>query len=130
MNDDKDIRELFEGFNPRLSDERLFMRRLEDKMESLNQVMERQASMKRMYRRAMIAAFLTGVICGIGIAWLCMTFMPALPAIQIPRFNMNIPLGEYRMVISYVAAIGFAGLLAINTYDLSLYLQRSRSHRY
>lgn len=73
MNDDN-IDRIFDGFDPTLTDDGIFMSQLERNINTIETVNERNRMLARRNRLALLAASLIGFITGI-------TFMVALPSI-------------------------------------------------
>ena len=64
MEEDK-LKDVFEGFDPELTSDSLFMSRLRRSMEAVEIVRERQAELRRRGCRAVVVAAITG--CAVGI---------------------------------------------------------------
>ena len=64
MNDDKRIQELFDSFNPALTDSELFKQRLERKLAMIDEIQQAETKQIRRYRMAVIAAFVAGIVFG------------------------------------------------------------------
>lgn len=73
MNDD-DIKTLFSGFNPELSDDSRFMARLTDRLEAVEMVRQHNAMYGRINRLAVIIAAMAGFVMGA----VCTVFLPEI----------------------------------------------------
>lgn len=86
MNEDKELQQLFDQYQPTLSDNQLFMNRLERKLAMIDEIRQTQAAQLRHYRWAIVVALLAGI--GIGGAFL--TFLLQMPTDQpLVSFNIN-----------------------------------------
>lgn len=86
MNEDKELQQLFDQYQPTLSDSQLFMNRLERKLEMIDEVRQAQAAELRHYRWAVVVALLVGIVIGGGL----LGFLLHGPANQpLLHFNTN-----------------------------------------
>ncbi len=85
MNEDKKIQELFDSFNPALTDSELFKQRLERKLAMIDEIRQAQTKQIRRYRMAVVAAFVAGIVLGSGL----LVFILAIPSDN-PLFTFGI----------------------------------------
>lgn len=94
MNDDMKLQdslrastfeELFESFHPTLADSELFNQRLERKLALIDEIRQAQAAQIRRYRMAVVAAFVAGIVFGVGV----LIFILSTP-IDVPLFSFGI----------------------------------------
>ena len=77
--------ELFDRFQPTLTDSNLFNQRLERKLALIDEIRQAQAAQIRRYRMAVVAAFVAGIVLGGGL----LTFILATPS-DTPLFTFGI----------------------------------------
>ena len=77
--------ELFDSFQPTLTDSNLFNQRLERKLALIDEIRQAQAAQIRRYRMAVVAAFVAGIVLGGGL----LTFILATPS-DTPLFTFGI----------------------------------------
>lgn len=77
--------ELFDRFQPTLTDSNLFNQRLERKLALIDEIRQAQAAQIRRYRMAVVAAFVAGIVLGGGL----LTFILATPS-DTPLFTLGI----------------------------------------
>lgn len=85
MNDDIRLQELFDSFDPTLTDSELFNQRLERKLAMIDEIRQAQTAQIRRYRMAVVVAFVTGVVLGCGL----LAFILATPS-DAPLFTFGI----------------------------------------
>ena len=85
MNDDIRLRELFDSFQPTLTDSDLFTERLERKLALIDEIRQAQAAHIRRYRMTVVAAFVAGIVFGGAF----LTFILSTP-IDVPLFSFGI----------------------------------------
>ena len=84
MNKDKELEELFLAQKPQFDDNAVFMARLTKRLDAVEYVKQHQEATIRNYKKAMVAAFIVGIISGaVTIAFLLYT-----PA-DVPLFTFN-----------------------------------------
>ncbi|MBD5183068.1 MAG: hypothetical protein HDS99_04670 [Bacteroidales bacterium] len=95
---DKDIKKLFDGFNPSLNDTDKFLRRLENSMDGVEFIRQSQKNTLRHYRRAAVISGIFGFLCGC----VMMLLLPWISSL----FN-NIPaISDFSDIIAWVIAVG------------------------
>lgn len=118
MEEDK-LKDIFEGFNPELTSDSLFMSRLRRGMEAVEIVRERQAELRRRGSRAVVVAAITGVAVGI----LLSLMLPWLGDF-VSRLSFNLPGGEPVSLNWTVIGWGIIGLASVltslNAYTITL----------
>lgn len=77
--------ELFDHFQPTLTDSDLFTERLERKLALIDEIRQAQAAQIRRYRMAVVAAFVAGIVLGGGL----LAFILATPS-DTPLFTFGI----------------------------------------
>lgn len=63
-NDDRELRQLFDNFRPKMADSKDFMEQLEKRMDAIEYVNRMQAKKKKHTHKAMLCAFAGGVAVG------------------------------------------------------------------
>lgn len=118
MEEDK-LKDIFEGFNPELTSDSLFMSRLRRGMEAVEIVRERQAELRRRGSRAVVVAAITGFAVGI----LLSLMLPWLGDF-VSRLSFNVPGGEAVSLNWTVIGWGIIGLASVltslNAYTITL----------
>lgn len=118
MEEDK-LKDIFEGFNPELTSDSLFMSRLRRGMEAVEIVRERQTELRCRGRRAVVVAAITGFAVGI----LLSLMLPWLGDF-VSRLSFNLPGGEPVSLNWSVIGWGIIGLASVltslNAYTISL----------
>ena len=64
MNKDKELEELFLAQKPQFDDNAVFMARLTKRLDAVEYVKQHQEATIRNYKKAMVAAFIVGIISG------------------------------------------------------------------
>ena len=85
MNDDRRLQELFDSYDPTLTDSELFNQRLERKLAMIDEIRQAQAAQIRRYRIAVVAAFIVGIILG----GVLLAFILSTPT-DVPLFTCGI----------------------------------------
>lgn len=85
MNDDRRLQELFDSYDPMLTDSELFNQRLERKLAMIDEIRQAQAAQIRRYRMAVVAAFIVGIILG----GVLLAFILSTPT-DVPLFTFGI----------------------------------------
>lgn len=85
MNDDRRLQELFDSYEPTLTDSELFNQRLERKLTMIDEIRQAQAAQIRRYRMAVVAAFIVGIILG----GVLLAFILSTPT-DVPLFTFGI----------------------------------------
>ena len=85
MNDDRRLQELFDSYDPTLTDSELFNQRLERKLAMIDEIRQAQAAQIRRYRIAVVAAFIVGIILG----GVLLAFILSAPT-DVPLFTFGI----------------------------------------
>lgn len=116
MDDDKDIRDLFAGFEPDMSSDNLFMTRLRGRLHSVELLKEQQARMARRSRLAVVVAAATGFLMG-------MLFYALLPWLWRRLAGAEIPHEGLRVAL-WIAVGGVSMFTAMNAYDFTMVMHR------
>lgn len=84
MNKDKELEELFLAQKPQFDDNAVFMDRLTKRLDAVEYVKQHQEATIRNYKKAMVAAFIVGIISGA----VTIAFLLSTPA-NVPLFTFN-----------------------------------------
>ena len=84
MNKDKELEELFLAQKPQFDDNAAFMARLTKRLDAVEYVKQHQEATIRNYKKAMVAAFIVGIISGA----VTIAFLLSTPA-NVPLFTFN-----------------------------------------
>ena len=84
MNKDKELEELFLAQKPQFDDNAVFMARLTKRLDAVEYVKQHQEATIRNYKKAMVAAFIVGIISGA----VTIAFLLSTPA-NVPLFTFN-----------------------------------------
>ena len=84
MNKDKELEELFLAQQPHFDDNEAFTASLNKRLDAVEYVKQHQEATIRRYKRAMVAAFVVGIISGA----ITLAFVLSMPA-EIPLFTFN-----------------------------------------
>lgn len=85
MNDDIRLQELFDGYKPSFSDEYQFVSRLERKFALVDEIKQTQTVQNRRYQRAVVAAFVVGIIVGASLLFFTLT-----TPVNVPLFSLGV----------------------------------------
>lgn len=117
MNDDKDIKKLFDNFNPRLSADDDFMARLSRKLDEVEVVKQRNSAYSRFNRHAAVIATIAGFVSGVAAS----VVVPRLRVFFSVFFETgNIADISLPQFFSWLAVAGVAVVAALSTYEISL----------
>ena len=118
MNKDKELEELFLAQKPQFDDNAVFMARLTKRLDAVEYVKQHQEATIRNYKKAMVAAFIVGIISGA----VTIAFLLSTPA-NVPLFTFN-PQGKWliwlaensRLIVSTALALlmSFGTISVIN----------------
>ena len=84
MNKDKELEKLFLAQKPQFDDNAVFMTRLTKRLDAVEYVKQHQEATIRNYKKAMVAAFIVGIISGA----VTIAFLLSTPA-NVPLFTFN-----------------------------------------
>ena len=84
MNKDKELEELFLAQKPQFDDNAVFMARLTKRLDAVEYVKQHQEATIGNYKKAMVAAFIVGIISGA----VTIAFLLSTPA-NVPLFTFN-----------------------------------------
>ena len=84
MNKDKELEELFLAQKPQFDDNAVFMARLTKRLDAVEYVKQHQEATIRNYKKAMVAAFIVGIISGA----VTIVFLLSTPA-NVALFTFN-----------------------------------------
>lgn len=123
--EDKEIRDLFETFNPELEPDFSFMSRLEHAMDSVELIREKQAIRRRHQRLAMAIAAAVGVLSGILMSLLFPWLWDSITAVHSNIHHAVACMSEPPLrPIYYCVVIGLISVLTtVSAYDITLALQ-------
>lgn len=124
-NDDKDLRGLFEEFNPEISPDYVFLNRLKDRLDSFEMIHQHNVKLACKRQRAVALAGFVGFLAGFFLA-LC---LPCLDS-AIAGLKSTITTGSIAYIIAdnylpaaWLIIFATSTLLSYNTYELSMSLQ-------
>lgn len=120
MDDDK-IKELFNGFEPKLSSEFQFMTTLRKNMEAVEIVKQYDQVLKRRNKVAVIIAATAGFVMGAALSllfpvigeWLC-TISVSLPHLMINPVKIDLS------IVTWIIMAGASGITALNAYEIAM----------
>ncbi len=92
MNDDIRLQELFDGYKPSLPDGDRFVSRLERKLALIDEIKQAQTAQNRRYQRAVVAAFVVGIIVGVSLLFFTLT-----TPVNAPLFTLGV--NSYPLVL-------------------------------
>ncbi len=133
MERDNTLEQLFRDYRPELSDSDQFMQRLRRKMEAVEYIRRMQERQVRHYRRAVLAAFVLGLVSG----GLLFAFVLAMPDTQ-PLFTFHtqwlplLLLAEHSRLLSLVTLallLSFGIVAFLNTLQETFTIQSASSSR-
>lgn len=122
MKEDKEFRELFSGFEPKLPSDFDFMSRLEHGLAAVEAIRSNVADERRRNRRALVIAALSGFASG-------SIFTALIPYLTdaIARWQHGLPASVFADIIAgntaalaWTAAAAAAIIVSLNAYELSL----------
>ncbi len=121
MEDTDKLKELFEGFQPALTSDSLFMRRLERNMEAVELVKRRSEAVRKRNKVAVAVAAVSGFLMGVILTLLSPVISNSLPTLLIklpffsaPAFSVS-PEVPVWICIALVSAV-----IAYNAYVVTL----------
>lgn len=118
MEEDKDLRKIFNDFNPQLSSDRLFMVRLECKLKAMDAVKMQLEKSQRNHKRAIRITAVTGFIFGV-VAALSYPMLYAFIADLISSIGRVEILNEYLGIFTWIIICLLGSALTFTTYDLT-----------
>lgn len=120
---DDRLKQIFDDFNPQLGSDADFMRRLERQMHTIEVIKEENAALRRISRRAIAVAALTGFAVG-------MMFSLTLPwlgelaaAVEAPAKTLTRFFADNYLVVACMAIATASILTSINAYEISMAVQ-------
>ena len=120
--EDKDIKDLFVGFNPTLKSDNSFMQRLNAHLDAVETAKTTLETMRRRNRVAIFIAAFVGFLTGIIFSYAMPYIMPLLHSIcnLIPAGSIASAFLSNLSIIGWILTSAAIVLAAIQTYDLSL----------
>lgn len=122
--EDKSIRELFNNFDPELSNDFQFMSRLKNNMDSVELVKKHNLELQRKNRKAVIIAASVGFLFGLLFSMFLPTIGEAVKGMQAglhPGSFVSLLAVNY-LPIALTIIAGGSVFISLNTFDLALYL--------
>lgn len=117
MEQDQEIRKLFDGFEPTLSDTDEFIKQIEDDLKAIDRVKSYNILINRRNRRSVVVASIVGFAVG---ALFAIFYPSVLEAISHIDLDSNIAVADYaESIIGWLIIAGISLISAIATYDLS-----------
>ncbi len=115
------IKKLFDGFNPELTSDTMFMSRLQRNMEAVELVKRNSAAVRRRNKTAVVVAalagFVTGVLLTLLLPHICSWFSTI--ELYLPGLNMQ-PLTLDTQLLYWLAAAMVSGITAHNAYEITI----------
>ncbi|MBD5183510.1 MAG: hypothetical protein HDS97_01260 [Bacteroidales bacterium] len=122
--EDKSIRELFNNFDPELSNDFQFMSRLKSNMDSVELVKKHNLELQRKNRKAVIIAASVGFLFGLLFSMFLPAIGEAVKGIQAglhPGSFVSLLAANY-LPIALTIIVGGSVFISLNIFDLALYL--------
>ena len=122
--EDKSIRELFNNFDPELSNDFQFMSRLKNNMDSVELVKKHNLELQRKNRKAVIIAASVGFLFGLLFSMFLPAIGEAVKGMQAglhPGSFVSLLAANYLPIVLTIIA-GGSVFISLNTFDLALYL--------
>lgn len=122
--EDKSIRELFNNFDPKLSNDFQFMSRLKNNMDSVEVVKKHNLELQRKNRKAVIIAASVGFLFGLLFSMFLPAIGEAVKGMQAglhPGSFVSLLAANYLPIVLTIIA-GGSVFISLNTFDLALYL--------
>ena len=122
--EDKSIRELFNNFDPELSNDFQFMSRLKNNMDSVELVKKHNLELQRKNRKAVIIAASVGFLFGLLFSMFLPAIGEAVKGMQAglhPGSFVSLLAANYLPIVLIIIA-GASVFISLNTFDLALYL--------
>lgn len=117
MEQDQEIRKLFDGFEPTLSDPDEFIKHIEADLKAIDRVKSYNILINRRNRRSVVVASIVGFAVG---ALFAIFYPSVLEAISHIDLDSNIAVADYaESIIGWLIIAGISLISAIATYDLS-----------
>lgn len=124
--EDKSIRELFNNFDPELSNDFQFMSRLKNNMDSVELVKKHNLELQRKNRKAVIIAASVGFLFGLLFSMFLPAIGEAVKGIQAglhPGSFVSLLAANYLPIVLTIIA-GASVFISLNTFDLAIALMR------
>ena len=127
--EDKKIKDVFNAFNPELSNDFSFMARLKQNMQSVELVREHNKALQQQTRKAVAIAAAVGFIFG-------MLFSMFLPAIgeTMKGLQNTVSAGSFIALLAdnyfpivLTAIAGASAFIALNTFELALFFMKDKN---
>lgn len=122
--EDKSIRELFNNFDPELSNDFQFMSRLKNNMDSVELVKKHNLELQRKNRKAVIIGASVGFLFGLLFSMFLPAIGEAVKGMQAglhPGSFVSLLAANY-LPIALTIIAGGSVFISLNTFDLALYL--------
>jgi hypothetical protein len=124
--DNRFLNNIFSSYEPELSSDDLFIRRLEYKLDTIKLLKDQNVAMRRRCRRAIVAAatagFVVGLIFSLAMPYIIHAFM-SLKA-YMPDSSLLTALADNCRYTIWPLICATSLFIAVNTYEISLALQR------
>ena len=124
--EDKSIRELFNNFDPKLSNDFQFMSRLKSNMDSVELVKKHNLELQRKNRKAVIIAASVGFLFGLLFSMFLPAIGEAVKGMQAglhPGSFVSLLAANYLPIVLTIIA-GASVFISLNTFDLAIALMR------
>lgn len=127
MDDDKFI-ELFQGFEPEMKSDDLFMSRLQNRLDNVELVKERNDEIVHRSRIAVVVAFVVGIVAG-SLLSLAIPYISAFIhslCTDIASTAQIAYISGHELIIAWGIIAATASILAYNSYILTFSLLKKR----
>lgn len=124
--EDKSLRELFNNFDPELSNDFQFMSRLKNNMDSVELVKKHNLELQRKNRKAVIIAASVGFLFGLLFSMFLPAIGEAVKGMQAglhPGSFVSLLAANYLPIVLIIIA-GASVFISLNTFDLAIALMR------
>ena len=124
--EDKSLRELFNNFDPELSNDFQFMSRLKNNMDSVELVKKHNLELQRKNRKAVIIAASVGFLFGLLFSMFLPAIGEAVKGMQAglhPGSFVSLLAANYLPIVLTIIA-GASVFISLNTFDLAIALMR------
>lgn len=117
MEQDQEIRKLFDGFEPTLSDSDEFIKHIEADLKAIDRVKSYNILINRRNRRSVVVASIVGFAVG---ALFAILYPSVLEAISHIDLDSNVTVTDYaESIIGWLIIAGISLISAFATYDLT-----------
>lgn len=122
------LHDLFKDFNPELSSDSLFMDKLKHNIYTVELIRQQNAELRAQNKKAIAIAAFVGFVVGVIFAMLLPYLGSAVQSVQSTLHEGSFlrVLAQNYLILAWIVVGGTAVLSAVNTYELSLSLMKSK----